>query len=149
MPRSVLHVWGKGGRMKIIPLALLLTLLLSPSIAFAEWVFKLQVHKKSGTLADTYIDSEFKKDGNTVYVWFLSDFVESTDNSEKAGTSRTSRNEYDCGAMRMRHVARYNWAGPMGTGTPTREVPDLKWIHASPGSNVYIHMQLRCSEAGL
>ena len=132
--------------MKIISAALLLALLVTPSIAFAEWVYIDRLKSESGVEFDLYDDSKFKIDGNSVYVWDLRNFVEETTKGLK---SVTVRKEYDCGIMRRRTIAIYGWDGPMGTGTPMRQEPETEWVHLSPGSDVYKYTEHICSEAGL
>ncbi len=135
--------------MKFILVALLVSLLLSPSIVFAEWVHIEQLKLDDGRVVDHYFDSGFNVDGNTVYVWYLYNHPVGLDKENEKRYSVTSRDEYDCRAMKYRNIAQYEWDGPMGTGTPTRLEPDMEWLHSSLGAEDSESLKIVCSAAGL
>ena len=124
---------------------LVLTLFLTTSEAYAEWV-KTDEQDTFTYYADP---DTIRRNGNLVKMWELSDYKTIQTVAGKSILSFKVISEYDCAEEQIRILAEYGYSGQMGTGEIvfSHTKPD-NWAPAMPGSMGQYKWAFACKKLG-
>jgi hypothetical protein len=129
-------------------LLVIILLMPSPSLAFAEWL-KVEREYFSPGLQTLYFDpSGVERDGNLVTIRQLIDYKWMQGNY--VGTPRflstTARKQFDCSGRRVRPLSFTDYYGHMATGTATSgHIENDQWLPIEPQTVNHALWEIACT----
>lgn len=124
---------------------LVLTLFLTTSEAYAEWVKTAESDDATG-----YGDPDtIRSKGNLVKMWILYDYKTIQTVAGDSYLSQKMQWEYDCAEEQSRLIAGYSYSGQMGTGKIMfSKTNPGNWAPAMPGSTGHANWVFACKKLG-
>ena len=125
--------------------SLIALMLLSSSLAYAEWV---TVGGNDQIGMTTYVDpGTLRRDGNLVKMWQLNDFKTVQTVEGNSFLSAKKQREFNCAEERTRILAATQFSGNMGTGKVVwRNSSEQMWEPVVPESIVQTLWEFACNK---